>query len=219
MISSSTSFFSLSLFTFFIANHNNGTGQLQASISIGVESSCCTLNPGTGLEVNRIQGDWLGVGEEGVSVYLPHGTSHSIWPSGSTHKPAILGQSIVDALSRADGSCFVKIMVLWVAGLENRAHKSIRNVVKFQLFINELLVSFSGKQHGTHRHTNYRVSIGWVGPVSGFRCVIIHEQGHHLRDCREGNICYTVHLLNVHNGLVHLARRKTSSAALAHVKC
>lgn len=160
----------LYLLTFFFANHNNGTGQLQASITVGIEGSRCTLNPRTSLEVDWIQGDWLGAGEERVSVYLPHGACHSIWSGGSTNQPAVLGQSIVDILSRADGSCFIKIMVLWVTGLEKKAHKSIQ---KCQVFNEALLIRFSMKQHHTHRHTNHRVSIGWVRPVSGFRCVII----------------------------------------------
>lgn len=164
---------SLYALTFSFADHNNGTGQLQTSISIGIEGSRCTLNPRTSLEVDWIQGDWLGVGEECVSVYLPYGACHPIWSGRSANQPAVLGQSIVDILSRADGSCFIKIMVLWVAGLENKAHKSIQSLTKCQVFNDVFLLSFSGKQHHTHRHTNHRVSIGWVRPVSGFRCVII----------------------------------------------
>lgn len=61
------------------------------------------------------------------------------------------------------------------------------------------------KQDGTHRHTHNRVSVGWAGPVSGFGRVVVHEERHHMRHCRERDICNAVHLLNVHYRLVHLA--------------
>lgn len=74
------------------------------------------------------------------------------------------------------------------------------------------------KQHPTYRHTHNRISIGWIGLVFGFSCVIIHEQGNHTGHGREGNICDAIHLFNVDNGLVHLAKRERSSFAHCHLQ-
>lgn len=104
--------------TLILADHNNGAGQFQASISISIEGSCCTLNPWACLKVDRIQSDGLGVGKESISVHLPHGAGHSIWPSGAADQPAILSESVIDVLRRADGTGFVKVVVLRVASLQ-----------------------------------------------------------------------------------------------------
>lgn len=111
--------------TLLLADHRNGAGQLQARVAVGVERSGRALNPGAGLEVDGVQHDRLGVGEEGVGVHLSHGAGDAVGPGGGTDQPAVLSESVVNVLRRADGAGFVKVVVLWVAGLEEEAERML----------------------------------------------------------------------------------------------
>ena len=51
----------LPVLTFLLADHGDGTGQLQAGVSVDVEGSGRTLDTGACLEVDGVQGDGLGV--------------------------------------------------------------------------------------------------------------------------------------------------------------
>lgn len=62
----------------------------------------------------------------------------------------------------------------------------------------------------THRDAHNRVAVEGMGVVFDPSCVVIHQQGHNLRHGWEGDICNTVHLLNVHNSFVHLQRERLS---------
>ena len=193
--------------TLLFTDHSNGAGKLQAGVSIGVESPRRTLNPWAGLEVDRIQSDGLGVGEESICVHLPHGAGHSIRPGGGADQPAVLSESVVDVLRRADGTGFVKVVVLRVASLREMTRQT---ATEWSNKSEGVCVCVCGSRkrlkNCTHRHAHDRVSIGRVGLVFGFSCVVVHEQGNHLGHGREGDICHTVHLLDVDNGLVHLER-------------
>lgn len=72
------------------------------------------------MEVDGIQSDGFGVGKEGVGVHLPHGTGDAIGSGGGTDQPTVLGEGVIDALRRADGTRFVKVVVFGVAGLQGR---------------------------------------------------------------------------------------------------
>ena len=62
----------------------------------------------------------------------------------------------------------------------------------------------------TYRDAYDRVSIGGMWVDLDVSCVIICQQGNNLRYCWEGDICNTVHLLNVNNSFVHLERERIS---------
>lgn len=84
--------------TLLVADDDDGTGQFQASVSVSIEGSGCTLNPGARLEVDGVQRDGLGVGEEGIGVHLPHGAGHPVGAGGGADQPAVLRESVVDVL-------------------------------------------------------------------------------------------------------------------------
>ena len=190
--------------TLLFTDHSYGAGKLQAGISIGIEGPCCTLNPWAGLEVDGIQSDGLGVGEESICVHLPHGAGHSIRPGGGADQPAVLRESVVDVLRRADGTGFVKVVVLRVASLREMTRQRPTERLNKSEGVCVCVAPKRRLKNCTHRHTHNRVSIGRVGLVFGFSCVVIHEQGNHLGHGGEGDISHTVHLLDVDNGLVHL---------------
>lgn len=85
-----------------MADGDDGAAELQALVPVGIDGSGCALHPGAGLEVDRVQRDHLGRGEEGVHVHLPHGAGDAIWPGGGTDEPAVAGQRVVDVLADAD---------------------------------------------------------------------------------------------------------------------
>ena len=99
------------------ADGDDVAAELQALVPVGVDGPGGALDPRPRLEVDRVQGDELRGGEEGVEVHLAHGAGHPVRPGGGADEPAVLGQSVVDVLAGADGARFVKVRVFRVAGL------------------------------------------------------------------------------------------------------
>lgn len=153
--------------TLFPADDNDGAQQLQAAIAIGVEGPSGALDPRSCLEVDGVQSNGLGVGEEGVGVHLPHGAGHTIGAGGGADEPAVLRECVVDVLHGADGTRFVEVVVFGVTGLRDKLARVIKRYPKC------LCVCGSEKTH-TYRHTHDWVPIGWVGLIFGFSCVIVH---------------------------------------------
>lgn len=107
------------------ADGHDGATELQAFIPIHVHAPRCTLDPGTSLEVDWVQCDDFGGGEEGIEVNLSQRTGDTIRAGGGTNKPTITSQGVVDVLAYTDGACFVIIWVLWVTSLEERKKKML----------------------------------------------------------------------------------------------
>lgn len=63
--------------------------ELQTFIPIWVHTPCCTLDSGTSLEVDGVQGDELGGSEEGVEVDFPHGAGDTVGAGGGTDDPTV----------------------------------------------------------------------------------------------------------------------------------
>lgn len=85
--------------TVFPADCNDGTEELQACVPTGSECTGRTLHPAACPEVDGVQGDHLGAGEEGVGVYFLQGAGDAITATRGADKPAVLGQGVVDILS------------------------------------------------------------------------------------------------------------------------
>lgn len=107
-----------SVLTFLPADGNDGAAELQTLIPIWIDSPGCTLHPGACLEVDGVQCDHLGGGEEGVHVHLPHGTGDAVGAGWGTDEPAVAGQGIVDVLTDTDRARLVVVWVFCVASLE-----------------------------------------------------------------------------------------------------
>lgn len=88
------------------------------------------------MEVDRVERDELGRGEEGVEVYLAHRAGDAIGSRGGAHKPAVTCQCVVDVLADADGACLVEVWVLGVASLEVD-----KDMIKINMEYNSLLQS------------------------------------------------------------------------------
>ena len=108
------------------ADGHDGATELQAFIPVRVHAPRCTLDPGTSLEVDWVQSDDFGGGEEGIKVNLSQRTGDAIGAGGGTYEPTITSQGVVDVLAYTDGACFVIIWVLWVTGLEERQKNDAR---------------------------------------------------------------------------------------------
>lgn len=63
--------------------------ELQTFIPVWVHTPCCTLDSGTSLEVDGVQGDELGGSEEGVEVDFPHGAGDTVVAGGGTDDPTV----------------------------------------------------------------------------------------------------------------------------------
>lgn len=91
-----------SVLTFLAADGDDGAAELQALVPVGIDGPGRTLHPGARLEVDGVQRDHLGRGEEGVHVHLSHGAGDAVRPGGGADEPAVAGQSVVDVLADAD---------------------------------------------------------------------------------------------------------------------
>lgn len=91
-----------SVLTFLAADGDDGAAELQALVPVGIDGPGRALHPGARLEVDGVQRDHLGRGEEGVHVHLPHGAGDAVRPGGGADEPAVAGQSVVDVLADAD---------------------------------------------------------------------------------------------------------------------
>lgn len=100
------------------ADDRDRWAELQPGISISIKGPGSTLHTRSCLEVDGVQCDGLGIGEEGVGIDLTHGTCDSIWPSGGTNEPAVLSQGVVNVLHSTDRTSLVKVRVFGVACLK-----------------------------------------------------------------------------------------------------
>ena len=69
-----------------------------------------------------------------------------------------------------------------------------------------------------HRHTHDGVAGGGVGLALGAGGVVVHEERDHLGHGGEGDVRHTVHLLDVHDGLVHLEREDGKKNVMAQTQ-
>lgn len=117
------------------ADGHYGATELQSFISIRVHSPCGTLNPRTMLEVDWIQSDELGWGEEGIKVNFPHWTGDTIWACWGADKPTVTGQGVVDVLTHTDRTCFVIVWMLGVTGLKKKRKKMLVSEIHAKIIL------------------------------------------------------------------------------------
>ena len=115
--------------TFLPADRGQGAAELQARVAVGVDGPGGTLDPGARLEVDRVQRDLLGRGEEGVEVGLAHGARDAVGPRGGADQPAVARERVVDVLADADGARLLVVRVTGVAGLQVHEMAGIRGEV------------------------------------------------------------------------------------------
>lgn len=96
------------------------------------------------MEVNGVECNHLRGSEEGVKVNLLHGAGHAIGARGGTHKPPVPRQGIVDALTGTNRASLVKVLVLRITGLQNKA-----DVLRIYLLHSKGISSHQESQNST----------------------------------------------------------------------